>query len=212
MNASTWHFYDSTTGLFSGASYTGPEDDMRLQLEHRGAGVAALAGDIDHLSQRVDIPSGALVDHKPEPPYDGTDLTLYVWWWDKSVKRWQLRPRLKKTKADKWDELKLARDAAEAAGFEWDGSLFDCDDNSQRMITGAVVAVSLAAQAGQPVQQPWTLADNTVRVLSAADMAAVGVAAGAHINTQRAIARDLRVQLEAATSPDQVRAIAWPQG
>ena len=56
---------------------------------------------------------------------------------------------------------------------------------------------------------PW-IADNSVRTLSAAQMVAVGVAAGQHVAAQRATARALREQIQAATTPQELEAIVWP--
>ena len=44
----------------------------------------------------------------------------------------------------------------------------------------------------------WTLADNTVRTLNAADMIAVGVALGQHVNACHERARVLRGEIESA--------------
>jgi len=51
--------------------------------------------------------------------------------------------------------------------------------------------------------------NNGTRSLSADDMIAVGMALGAHINEQHVRARQLREQIEAATTPEQVDAILW---
>ena len=55
----------------------------------------------------------------------------------------------------------------------------------------------------------WTLADNTVRTLSAADMIAVGVALGGHVAAQHEKARGLRVQIGGAGNQAGVLAIGW---
>ena len=51
--------------------------------------------------------------------------------------------------------------------------------------------------------------NNGTRSLSADDMIAVGMALGAHINEQHVRARQLREQIEAATTPEQVQAVRW---
>jgi hypothetical protein len=53
------------------------------------------------------------------------------------------------------------------------------------------------------------LADNTTRTLNQADMIAVGVALGQHVQTQFTKAQALRLQIEAASTPEQVAAVVW---
>lgn len=55
----------------------------------------------------------------------------------------------------------------------------------------------------------WTLANNTARNLSAADLANVGAALGMHVAAQHAKARTLRSQIEAATTVAEVDAVTW---
>lgn len=114
---------------------------------------------------------------------------------------------LEQTKADRWEKIKATRDSIEHGGFTWDGSTFDSDLASQNKIIGAV---QLANVTGPNFTIDWTLANNSVRTLSAADMVEVGKTLGLHVSTQHAIARGLRQQIEAATTAQEVEAIAWP--
>lgn len=120
---------------------------------------------------------------------------------------WEDPRTLAQMKHDKWAQIKAARAAAEDGGFAWDGSTFDSDMASNLRISGAV---QLAQIVGGAFSIGWTLADNSVRTLSAAQMVAVGVAAGQHVAAQRATARALREQIQAATTPQELEAIAWP--
>jgi hypothetical protein len=108
-------------------------------------------------------------------------------------------------KAAQWELIKQARSQAEYAGFTWDGSTFDSDTLSQNRITGAVTLAQLSP--GFTIN--WTLADNSTRTLNQADMIAVGVALGQHVQTQFTKAQALRVAIEAATTPEQVAAVVW---
>jgi hypothetical protein len=108
-------------------------------------------------------------------------------------------------KAAQWELIKQARSNAEYAGFTWDGSVFDSDAISQNRITGAVTLAQLSP--GFTID--WTLADNSVRTLNQADMIAVGVALGQHVQTQFTKAQALRVAIEAATTPEDVAAVVW---
>lgn len=105
----------------------------------------------------------------------------------------------------KWVEIKAKRDELEWAGFTWDGSTFDSDPTSQSRIQGAVI---LAMQDPQ-YQVTWTLANNTTRVLSNADILAVGLALATHVETLHARAQALRTQIDAAQNVAEVNAISW---
>lgn len=115
---------------------------------------------------------------------------------------------LEQKKADKWEEVKAARDAAEHGGFTWDGSAFDSDPGSQTKIIGAA---QLANMSPASFLMDWTLKDNTVRTLTGAQMIAVGQALGVHVNAQHVLGRTLRQQIEAATTAAEVAAIHWPE-
>jgi hypothetical protein len=67
----------------------------------------------------------------------------------------------------------------------------------------------LAQAGGQPFSIDWTLADNTVRTLSGADMIAVGQALGQHVAACHIKARALREQINAATTVAEVEAVVW---
>ena len=143
------------------------------------------------------IADGALV---PIPARPGNHHTF-----DYTAKQW-IDPRtLSDLQVAKWEQIKRARANAEFGGFTWDGSPFDSDAISQSRIQGAVQLAAMAP--GFTID--WTLANNSVRNLSAADLAAVGVALGLHVGTQHDKARVLRAQIEAATTADEVDAVTW---
>ena len=101
--------------------------------------------------------------------------------------------------------IKQARSSAEFGGFTWDGSPFDSDAISQSRIQGALQLAAMAP--GFTID--WTLANNSVRNLSAADLANVGAALGMHVAAQHAKARLLRSQIEVATTVAEVDAVTW---
>ena len=117
---------------------------------------------------------------------------------------------LEKAKQRKWIALKSYRDALEFSGFEWDGSRFDSDPVSQSRIQGGVQLAQIATQSGQPFSIDWTLQNNTVRVLNGIEMVQVGLALGTYVQLIHGIARNLRTQLEAATTFEQVDQVNWP--
>ena len=113
---------------------------------------------------------------------------------DWAAKAWVDPRSLQDLKDARWAEVRRERDRAEFSGFNWDGSRFDSDALSQQRITGAVTLAMMNAA----FSIDWTLADNTVRTLTAADMIAVGVALGQHVNACPERARVLRGEIDGA--------------
>lgn len=74
-----WSFYDLETGLFSGRTFSGPQGCK----ENTPIGHGAHEGQVDHLSQRKDLNTGALVDYQPPQPSPDHE-------WSADQKRWQL--------------------------------------------------------------------------------------------------------------------------
>ena len=124
---------------------------------------------------------------------------------DYTTKQWYDPRTLNDIKLAKWEIIKQARSSAEFGGFTWDGSPFDSDAISQSRIQGALQLAALIPD----FSIDWTLADNTVRTLSAADLANVGAALGMHVAAQHAKARLLRSQIEVATTVAEVDAVTW---
>lgn len=112
---------------------------------------------------------------------------------------------LEDVKADKWKQIKQARNIEEFGGFEWDGSRFDSNAISQQRIAGAAQMAAI----NPAFTVDWTLADNTVRELDAQEMISVGVALSGHVAAAHAKARDLRQQIEAAQTEEEVEAVVW---
>lgn len=184
--------YDSTGRILKFGSAT---EDMLPLLEQEG-NVLEL-GDVscDDASQYVE--NGQLVDMPARPGQ------YFVF--DYTIKQWVDPRDLAQVKADKWEEIKQARTAAEYAGFVWDGSTFDSDPASQQKIIGASQWASL----NPAFEIDWTLADNTVRSLNSQQMQQVGQALGVHVNTVYEKGRTLRQQIESATTIPGVEAIHW---
>ena len=124
---------------------------------------------------------------------------------DYTTKQWVDPRTLSDLQAAKWAQIKRDRDEAEFGGFTWDGSPFDSDAISQSRIQGAVQLAAMAP--GFTID--WTLANNSVRNLSAADLANVGAALVMHVAAQHDKARTLRSQIEAATTVAEVDAVTW---
>lgn len=109
-----------------------------------------------------------------------------------------------------WSRIKSIREAVEFGFFESNGHTFDGDSESRSRIQGAAQLAMLAQSTAQPFSIDWTLADNTQVTLTAAEMIGVGVSLGQHVNNAHSIARVLRAQIEAATTPEELETIQWP--
>jgi hypothetical protein len=120
-------------------------------------------------------------------------------------------PTIDSLKAKKWEEIKSARNSSEVSGFSWDGSVFDSDQISQAKIQGAALAALISIYTGKIFSIDWTLADNTVRSLSATEMIAVGEAMLTHINSVHERGRLLREQITSITEStvQNLSAISW---
>lgn len=91
-----WAFYDASTGLFRPKRITCPDAfDISTKTPD---GCIPIEGEYDHLSQRVDIETGDIVDYQPPLPDDDHD-------WNAEAKRW-----LKRAEVRQWER---ARDAAQ---------------------------------------------------------------------------------------------------
>ena len=112
-------------------------------------------------------------------------------------------------KAKTWERIKVARAAAESAGFIFNGMRYDSDPLSLQRISSAVTLAMLAQSAGQPFAIDWTVADNTVVPLDAAGMIGVGLTCGQYVASVFDRARVLREQIDAATTADQLDALQW---
>ncbi|WP_428421978.1 tail fiber assembly protein [Methylibium sp.] len=91
------------------------------------SGLAAREGVYDHLSQRVDLITGAVVDWQPPAP---ADTEFETWAWDAKTRRWLSTPT----------EAAIARDVR----TERDRRLAACDWVTAR-----------AVELGEPVPAAW---------------------------------------------------------
>lgn len=112
---------------------------------------------------------------------------------------------LTRARADKWAEIKTARESAEYGGFSIGVDMYDSDAVSQSRIQGAVIK----AMRDPTMSIDWTLADNTIKTLSASEIIDMGDALAAHVMTQHEKARYFRSQIEAATTQAELDAILW---
>lgn len=141
------------------------------------------------------ISSGEVLT-KPPQPNDGSvfDFSSGEWAFDIELAR-SLR----------WTEVKGSRSAYEFGTFELNGNVYQCDEVSQRRIQGAVQLAVLDSE----MTIDWTLADNSVIQLTAAQLIVVGGALAAHVNLSHERGRILRAEIEMASTEIELEAITW---
>jgi hypothetical protein len=83
----TWGIYKLDSGLFTGVSI---ECGSGQLVNNVPDGCSCIIGTYDHLSQRVDLASGLVVDYIPPQPPDAASGGSYAW--DDSTKRWLYAP------------------------------------------------------------------------------------------------------------------------
>lgn len=114
-------------------------------------------------------------------------------------------------KVRRWAALKAERQAREFGTFAWNGASYDCDAQSQVRIIGAAQLAALALAAQQAFEIEWTRADDSVATLSAADMIAMGQALATHVQAAHQTGRAVHQQIQAAATAEEVAAVAWPE-
>lgn len=186
-------YFSTATGAVSRIS-AGP--DLGSMSEPSQGELAALTTFSGDLPAYWD---GQAVRPVPERPSSG-----HIWQWA-PVFAWV--PDLTASRASAWLAVKRERDKREFGAFEHAGMMFDGDEASQRRINLAVLGAQAALAAGQAWSIDWTLADNSVATLDAADIVGVAESLGANISAAHEWARGLRTQILAAQSVEAIDAL-----
>lgn len=127
-----------------------------------------------------------------------------LYWYDPST--------IEQAHAIAWERVKAARDAAEAAAFEFEGGMYDPNKEN---ITGAALAAFMAQMAGVTISRRWTLADNSRRTLAGPQLIDLGYKLTTRVDAVHETGRRLRDQLEAikntpGATPADLYAVTWP--
>ena len=117
---------------------------------------------------------------------------------DYETKKWVDLRTLDQIKAQKWSEIKSQRDHLEFGGFEFDGNIYDSDQVSQGRILGASIA---------GMDQVWTLADNSTRLLTAIQLQQLYAALQAHIASVHERGRIARQKIKTALTYEEIEAV-----
>lgn len=114
------------------------------------------------------------------------------------LKEWVDLRTLDQIKAQKWAEIKSERDRIEFGGFEFEGDIYDSDQVSQGRILGASIA---------GVDQVWTLANNSTRLLTASQLQQLYAALQTHTALVHERGRIAREAIMSATTKEDVEAV-----
>lgn len=156
------------------------------------------------------VANGELAAYTPEQAAAKAARPDYAASWSNTTFQWVDTRTLDQAKLEQWALVKAARDAVVNGLFTWSGSVFQIDADSRARIGEAVTLAQLAQSAGNNAfTVTWTLADNTTRALSIADLFALGAAVGAFFQPNWSQGQALYGQIQAAQTVDAVKAIVW---
>lgn len=115
-------------------------------------------------------------------------------------------PSLDELKQAKLTELKTIRNTEEVKPIAYNGNLFDFDEKARDRINSAIIALDVM---GNDTSIEWTLADNTNITVTANDLRGVIAAVAMRSNELHVKYRQLKEQVEACTTKEQLEKIEW---
>lgn len=113
-------------------------------------------------------------------------------------------PSLEQLKKAKLVEFKNIRDTEEVKPISYNGNLFDFDDKARDRINSAIIALDVSKG-----KIAWTTADNTEVMVNADDLRGVIAAVALRSNELHVKYRQLKEQVEACTTKEQLEKIEW---
>ena len=124
-------------------------------------------------------------------------------------------PTISDLQATAWARIKAERDRREQAGAPYLGKVLDSDEKSVTRISIAVQAAQAAISAGTAFSLDWTMQDNSVMTMTAAEVVGMSVALATHSNGLHLAARSVHEKILAATDAAGVeaaeKAVVWPE-
>ena len=124
-------------------------------------------------------------------------------------------PTLTELQDAAWSRIKDERDRREQSGAPYLGKVLDSDEKSVTRISIAVQAAQAAISAGTAFSLNWTMQDNSVVTMTAAEVVGMSVALATHSNGLHLAARAVRENIFAATDAAGVeeaeKAVVWPE-
>jgi hypothetical protein len=189
-----------------------PTDYVTLLRKPQGDLIDLNEGDnLLILKGRLTTPSGPVSEgqhvkaSKPVSLFCAQDVVMYHWNTAEVQLRYSHDP-LANAKAQRWELIKGLRNIRDTSGFRYLDKWFDSDTAARRNISDAVQIASLAAN----YTVEWTLADDSSILLNAEQVKGMGIALGTHVNQNHQISKNLRSQIMAATTLQEVEGVRWP--
>ena len=150
-------------------------------------------------------------DTSPNSYFNGTDIVLLppkpssYHKLNHNTKQWEDSRSLEDLKDYKWNIIKKLRDQEEFSYFEFNGLLYDCSAKAQQRI----ISAAYLASSNTSIELEWTLADNTIVMLSSIDLINLQVALSNHIIDIHTKARNIRYQIYSCNTAEELDYISW---
>ena len=181
----------------------------RIILHTSGKIESRISGNTDMINLNTGSNALFIDDIEPRSPNDYWDFDLHQFvsigespsphhTFDYAIKEWVDLRTLDEIKAQKWAEIKSERDRIEFGGFEFEGDIYDSDQVSQGRILGASIA---------GLDQIWTLANNSTRLLTASQLQQLYATLQMHIAAAHDRGRIARQLIYEATNKEQIKAV-----
>lgn len=110
----------------------------------------------------------------------------------------------------RWQEIKAIRSRKLDEPLVTPHGTFDCSKDAQTNIIKAALKCQLMDGLGLPSGVTFTTADNVRREFSMSEMVEVALLMGQREQAIYDLADSLRQQINAATSPEEVKGVQWP--
>lgn len=173
------------------------------------AGLGVLDGLHDHLSQRVDLDTGEVVDWQPDKPA-GDEYTDHEW--DEQARRWVPVLTLAGRKRDAWEAVKRQREERLGAPAVADGIAYRITKDEGNL--KSILTTRMAAGVPTDVTIVWTDDLNVDRALDGVQLASLALALLMRGDAIYERARELRNAIAAAPDAAALSSIdleaGWP--
>ena len=123
---------------------------------------------------------------------------------------WQDSRTLKSTKEAQWQQIKNQRAVIEFGPFTYKGMVFDGNVSAQRRLNSYISVSKSALASGTEFQANFILANNEIVTLTAQDFVALEFAKVSQVALAFDTASQLRLQIEAAQTIEDVLNVSWP--
>jgi len=143
---------------------------------------------------------------------DGTSIPRGHRWWPNHDELVSAVPAITLPEAKELAQTRIIdeRHARETAGFSYQDKVFDSDPRAVQRLTTAAIAAQSALATNSPFEIEWTAADNSTVTLNATELLGMPVALATHAASLHNTARQLKGQIESATTVEEVESIQWP--